>query len=146
MWFIELIYLKLLLLHVITPVVMECSVIHEVQLQPLIVSSVTGLPQGNWELTNDTLMGWCESQIRESWYVDIHHRDDSRFATSQWEMALLCNDVTHWLGTNLQNIGTALSNQKYKPLTIIWHWVMKQWYWWLSARLQYRNGDTVVLC
>ena len=24
----------------------------------------------------------------------------SRFAPSQWETALLCNDVSHWLGTN----------------------------------------------
>ena len=29
-------------------------------------------------------------------------RADSRFAPSQWETALLCNDVSHWLGTNLE--------------------------------------------
>ena len=28
---------------------------------------------------------------------------DSRFAPSQWEKALLCNDVSHWLGGNLQS-------------------------------------------
>ena len=28
-------------------------------------------------------------------------RADSRFAPSQWETALLCNNVSHWLGTNL---------------------------------------------
>ena len=28
------------------------------------------------------------------------HRADSRFAHSQWEMLLLCNDVSHWLGAN----------------------------------------------
>ena len=28
---------------------------------------------------------------------------DSRFAPSQWETALLCNDVSHWLGTNLES-------------------------------------------
>ena len=28
----------------------------------------------------------------------IINRADSRFAPSQWEMALLCNDVFHWLG------------------------------------------------
>ena len=28
-------------------------------------------------------------------------RANSRFAPSQWETALLCNDVSHWLGANL---------------------------------------------
>ena len=28
---------------------------------------------------------------------------DSRFAPSQWETALLCNDVSHRLGTNLES-------------------------------------------
>ena len=30
-------------------------------------------------------------------------RADSRFAPSQWEMALLCNNVSHWLGANLES-------------------------------------------
>ena len=30
-------------------------------------------------------------------------RTDSRFAPSQWETALLCNDVSHWLGANLES-------------------------------------------
>ena len=29
------------------------------------------------------------------WYM--HNRSDSRFAPSQWETVLLCNDVSHWL-------------------------------------------------
>ena len=31
------------------------------------------------------------------------NRVDSRFAPSQWETALLCNDVSHWLGANLES-------------------------------------------
>ena len=31
-------------------------------------------------------------------------RDDSRFAHSQWEMVLLCNDVSHWLGASLEPV------------------------------------------
>ena len=31
------------------------------------------------------------------------NRADSRFAPRQWEMALLCNDVSHWLGANLES-------------------------------------------
>ena len=30
-------------------------------------------------------------------------RADSRFVPSQWEMALLSNNVTHWLGTSLES-------------------------------------------
>ena len=33
--------------------------------------------------------------------LKISFRADSRFAPSQWEMALLSNDVSHWLGANL---------------------------------------------
>ena len=31
------------------------------------------------------------------------YRADSMFAPSQWEMALLCNDVSHWLGSSLES-------------------------------------------
>ena len=31
-----------------------------------------------------------------------NYRPDSRFAPSQWETALLCNDVSHWLGASLE--------------------------------------------
>ena len=34
-------------------------------------------------------------------YYQHECRADSRFVTSQWETALLCNDVSHWLGANL---------------------------------------------
>ena len=32
-----------------------------------------------------------------------YFRADSRFAPSQWDTALLCNDVSHWLGANLES-------------------------------------------
>ena len=32
-----------------------------------------------------------------------NYRADSRFAPSQWETALLCNDVSHWLGASLES-------------------------------------------
>ena len=34
---------------------------------------------------------------------DCEIRADSRFVPSQWETALLCNDVSHWLGTSLES-------------------------------------------
>ena len=32
------------------------------------------------------------------------YKADSRFALSQWETALLCNDVSHWLGASLESV------------------------------------------
>ena len=36
-------------------------------------------------------------------FFTIYYRADSRFAPCQWEMALLCNDISHWLGANLES-------------------------------------------
>ena len=33
-----------------------------------------------------------------------YYRADSRFAPSQWETALLCNNVSHWLGASLESV------------------------------------------
>ena len=42
-------------------------------------------------------------------------RADSRFAPSQWETVLLCNDVSHWLGANL---GSALHYTQWRELVL----------------------------
>ena len=34
----------------------------------------------------------------------VEYRADSRFAPSQWETALLCNDVSHWLGASIKSV------------------------------------------
>ena len=50
----------------------------------------------------------------------------SRFASSQWETALLCNDVFHWLGSNLESalhcehIHIDLCSFLYKD---VFHWL-----------------------
>ena len=36
-----------------------------------------------------------------------HHRANSSFVPSQWEMALLCNNISHWLGTSLESTLTS---------------------------------------
>ena len=36
-------------------------------------------------------------------HVCIITRADFRFVLDQWEMPLLCNDVSHWLGANLES-------------------------------------------
>ena len=35
---------------------------------------------------------------------NVISRDDSSFPPSQWETLLLCNDVSHWLGPNLESV------------------------------------------
>ena len=37
------------------------------------------------------------------------NRADSRYAPSQWKTALLCNNVSHWLGTSLESALPKLS-------------------------------------
>ena len=41
------------------------------------------------------------------YYISIN-RADSRLAPSQWEMALQCNAISHWLSTNLESALTQL--------------------------------------
>ena len=45
------------------------------------------------------------------WKWPCGHRADSRLAPSQWETALLCNDVSHWLGTSLESALRHLKQQ-----------------------------------
>ena len=58
-------------------------------------------------------------------YVFKQCRADSRFALSQWEMALLCNDVSHWLGANLESalqcLYFSLNLTKYNCFRSRWH-------------------------
>ena len=52
--------------------------------------------------------------------LSMYHRVESRFAPSQWETALLCNDVSHWLGASLES---AMYNivQVYCGISIMIH-------------------------
>ena len=43
----------------------------------------------------------AEVQVRLLW--SIGHSAEFRFAPSQWETVLLCNDFSHWLGANLES-------------------------------------------
>ena len=57
---------------------------------------------------------YTDSTLVAHWKHQRYLRADSRFASSQWETALLCNDVSHWLGTSLES---ALYLTGPKPLT-----------------------------
>ena len=46
----------------------------------------------------------CYFEGKDAAYHGDVIRADSRFAPSQWETALLCNDVSNWLGANLESV------------------------------------------
>ena len=45
--------------------------------------------------------------------MECNHGTDSGFAPSQWETALLCNDVSHWLGANMKQPWRIPQEHKY---------------------------------
>ena len=51
---------------------------------------------------------------------------DSRFVPSQWETALICNDVSHWLGPSLQSALMSMDIPLYQELlhflSMFWHY------------------------
>ena len=61
--------------------------------------------------TSTDSMGWSLEGVgkffNSLWLSDTiwqqRSRVDSKFAPSQWETALLCNDVSHWMGANLES-------------------------------------------
>ena len=65
---------------------------------------------------------WVNNPVRSANMIQavIPHRcagrsiryADSRFAPSQWETALLCNDVSHWLGASSKS---ALADSRFAP-------------------------------
>ena len=64
-----------------------------------------------------------------SYTIWIKIQADLRFAPSQWETVLRCNDVSHWLGTSLE------SALRYREATII------DAFWWNSETLVYRKDN-----
>ena len=68
------------------------------------------------------------------------NRADSRFAPSQWETALLCNDVSHWLGANLES-----ALQKRSILVPKCHTeILTTAYWYQGNGQGYYGTDLVV--
>ena len=65
------------------------------------------------------------------YFLWLYSRTDSRFAPSQWEMALLCNDVSHWLcALYKQAPMKGYSNKRYRTSS----WSLNAWYWWLEEQ------------
>ena len=49
-------------------------------------------------------------------YLHCFIRPDSRFVPNQWETALLCNNVSHWMGANLESALFMLRDDTEEPL------------------------------
>ena len=64
-------------------------------------------------ITAMSLENWCKVKGK----LNTTMGADSRFAPSQWETALLCNDVSHWLGANLES---ALNDDRAMQWATAW--------------------------
>ena len=82
-----------------------------------------------WEMVSDGLRlatlnrlhgKWCKVSWvsgRASLPSEDRLRANSRFASSQWETALLCNDVSHWLDANIESALRLLATKTDDELT-----------------------------
>ena len=79
-------------------------------------------------------MVWCQTgmnhYLNQLWPNSLMHipRADSMFAPSQWETALLCNNVSHWLGTSLESaLDTChqVSRREIKHVVENWSVILK---------------------
>ena len=68
----------------------------------------------------------CPLTCQKKHQYDI--RADSSFVPSQWEKALLCNGVSHWLGVNLESAlwhGSKLTLQNNDASHIFCNWCIE---------------------
>ena len=56
-----------------------------------------------YDYPNERKVNLKDSSLIDRYLITTKYRADSRFAPSQWETALLCNDVSHWLNTSLKH-------------------------------------------
>ena len=63
---------------------------------------------------------WAPNHLMDDLLL-IYCTAGSRFAPSQWETALLCDDVSHWLGTSLDSALYCINhkNMTAKPTMLI---------------------------
>ena len=80
---------------------------------------IFGQHEQNWRWTSVNC-SCCNSSM----YTGL--RADSRLAPSQWETALQCNAVSHWLGANLESTLSHICakafvhSSHWKPVNLIW--------------------------
>ena len=88
-------------------------------------------------------MKWCYNETTELFIFQHNkfdrfepeltlYRADSRFAPSQGEMVLLCSDVSHWLGANLESsliicVHEDIKKHLYILTSKVWCHLAKEW-------------------
>ena len=75
--------------------------------------------------------------VRWHLYIESGPRADSRFAPSQWEMALLCNDISYWLGTSLESYVASIKHDIYYSNATWASSFLKSLVTWLFAEVFY---------
>ena len=85
-------------------------------------------------------------------------RADSRFAPSQWETALLCNDVSHWLGASLESaLSWVHTDIGCEQLRSIWYDIIPftemkipsywwNFHYWLHGKLSFQQCMDKIFC
>ena len=70
--------------------------------------------------------------------IYMYIRADSRFAPSQWETALLCNGVSHWLGASLKSALCIYVDAMCRGSIFVIHctWVLHLSYLFVSTCIQ----------
>ena len=94
-----------------------------------------------WEILNgyQVKRAWNKHVLKRNWPVFslecwfreasigpcYCNRADSRLATSQWETALYCKDLSHWLGANLEAALMEYANKhSYTGLQLLMLWFL----------------------
>ena len=94
------------ILHTWQPLWINMQTLHHCWVGPAVISYCTEQQSGETGLTYQGCMPqmvyelFIKTFYNLGWYL-YGIRVNSRFMPHQWETALLCNDVSRWLGTNL---------------------------------------------
>ena len=84
------------------------SVCHSVSLYTTMAASLWTLHSACAYVGHGIITCVAPRVVVERWSIRAY----SRFAPSQWETALLCNDVFHWLGASLESALSIIQPQK----------------------------------
>ena len=77
-----------------------------------------------WSNPEEYVLYWEANYHSQAQQCKYYVRADSRFVPSRWEVSLLCNDVSHWLGTNLESaLYTHIS-----PDVLCWYLILYSFY------------------
>ena len=92
------------------------------------------------QVSNGSIIGLMPTRIhfQKHWWTSFRIRADSRFVPSQWETALLCNGVSHWLGASLEPALWCIGFH----MVMRWSWPIKVQIWLtISQNITYGSSS-----